>query len=72
MLLQIKKYPSLHAMMHESYVVEEGTFSMVTDTSKLYLKVQGGWREIQVIFYFLYSIICIFSLSYNVSCQNVF
>lgn len=40
-------------MKHESYGVEEGTLSMVRDTSKLYLKVQGGWREIQVIYCFL-------------------
>ncbi|XP_046704430.1 collagen alpha-1(XV) chain isoform X3 [Silurus meridionalis] len=40
----IKKYPTLYAM--KSYVVEVGTLSMVTDTGKLYLKVQGGWKEI--------------------------
>ncbi len=34
--------------MRQQSVVEDGTLSFVTDTSKLYIKVPGGWREVQV------------------------
>lgn len=44
---QVKKYASLRALI-QSYVVEDGTLSFVTETSKLYIKVPGGWREVQV------------------------
>uniref|UniRef100_A0AAY5EEC5 Thrombospondin-like N-terminal domain-containing protein n=1 Tax=Electrophorus electricus TaxID=8005 RepID=A0AAY5EEC5_ELEEL len=47
-LSQVKKYLSLQALRQESYLDDEGTLSLVTDTGKLYLKVIGGWREIQL------------------------
>lgn len=46
--LQVRKYASLQAMRQQSHVDEVGTLSFVTDTGKLYIKVPGGWREIQV------------------------
>uniref|UniRef100_A0A3B1ICI2 Collagenase NC10/endostatin domain-containing protein n=1 Tax=Astyanax mexicanus TaxID=7994 RepID=A0A3B1ICI2_ASTMX len=45
---QVKKYSSLEALKRDSYMEEVGTFALVTDTYKLYLKVSGGWREIQL------------------------
>lgn len=46
--LQVRKYVSLQAMRQQSSAVEDGTLSFVIDTSKLYIKVPGGWREVQV------------------------
>lgn len=45
---QVRKYASLQAMRQQSHVDELGTLSFVTDLGKLYIKVPGGWREIQV------------------------
>lgn len=44
----VRKYVSLQAMRQQSSAVEHGTLSFVTDTSKLYIKVPGGWREVQL------------------------
>ncbi|XP_076827459.1 uncharacterized protein col15a1a isoform X2 [Brachyhypopomus gauderio] len=46
--VMVRKYSSLQALRQESYVDDEGTLSLVRDTGKLYLKVVGGWREIQL------------------------
>ncbi|KAK1794922.1 hypothetical protein P4O66_010113 [Electrophorus voltai] len=46
--VSVRKYLSLQALRQESYLDDEGTLSLVTDTGKLYLKVIGGWREIQL------------------------
>ncbi len=43
----VRRYTSLQVMRQQSEV-EDGTLSFVTDTSKLYIKVPGGWREIQL------------------------
>lgn len=44
----VRKYASLQALRQQSHVDEVGTLSFVTDTGKLYIKVPGGWREIQL------------------------
>ncbi|XP_016298770.1 collagen alpha-1(XVIII) chain-like isoform X3 [Sinocyclocheilus anshuiensis] len=44
----VRKYVSLQAMRQQSSVLEDGTLSFVIDTSKLYIKVPGGWREVQL------------------------
>lgn len=47
--IQVRTYASLKEIMRE-FSIEDGTLAMVRDTSKLYLKVQRGWKEIQVTF----------------------
>lgn len=43
----VRRYASLQIMRQQS-AVEDGTLSFVTDSSKLYIKVPGGWREVQL------------------------
>ncbi|XP_041924225.1 collagen alpha-1(XVIII) chain isoform X1 [Alosa sapidissima] len=44
----VKTYPSLQSMTQRSYLDLDGTMYFVTDTGRLYLKVPGGWKEIQL------------------------
>lgn len=39
---------SLQALRQQSSAVEDGTLALVLDSSKLYIKVPGGWREVQL------------------------
>ncbi|XP_031440238.1 collagen alpha-1(XVIII) chain isoform X2 [Clupea harengus] len=44
----VKTYPSLQSMTQRSYLDLDGTMYFVTDAGRLYLKVPGGWKEIQL------------------------
>lgn len=47
--VQIKTYPTLQSLTQRSHLDLDGTMYFVTNTGSLYLKVPGGWKEIQVI-----------------------